>query len=369
MNANKNTSDDSNVLFSDYSSKPGHENSHPHKKRHLKGSFILSILLALSLALSAFVIKTNADTNKALQEQKHQVQLLSEELVLSNGRTDAYRQIFGELTLPQLSEGAGNYDEVVNAYENQLGRLVSRSNDLRNSLNEIKKSNPNKPAAPVDASVDEEYVNPKRVCYLTFDDGPSDNTLKILEVLKRYNAKATFFVIGRGKLDYVKNIKEEGHTVALHSDTHNYQNIYSSVDAYFADLQGISDKVENITGEKPMLIRFPGGSSNTTSISFSKGIMTELTRMVEEKGYSYFDWNIDSGDASGTNIPATKLVNNIKAQNYKLYSNICVLCHDTSAKDTTVEALPEIIEHLSAQGFVFEGLTASSPGFHHRINN
>ena len=104
-----------------------------------------------------------------------------------------------------------------------------------------------------------------KVCYLTFDDGPSDNTLKILDILKRANAKASFFVIGTSKLDYIKRIHNEGHTVALHANNHDYSKIYKSEEAYFKDLNAIAAKVKKITGVDSKIIRFPGGSSNTIS--------------------------------------------------------------------------------------------------------
>lgn len=124
--------------------------------------------------------------------------------------------------------------------------------------------------------------------------------------------------------------------------------------------------VEKFTGEKSMLIRFPGGSSNTISKKFVPGLMTKLTKEVQEKGYQYFDWNCDSTDASGNNVPVERLVENAtsgKAQ------HINILMHDTDAKDTTVEALPKIIEYYRGQGYAFKALTKDSFAPHHHVNN
>lgn len=217
-------------------------------------------------------------------------------------------------------------------------------------------------------SPQEKYPEATKVCYLTFDDGPSENTLKILKILKKYDAKATFFVIGSAKLEYLPQIKKAGHAIGLHANNHDYSKIYKSRSAYFADLNKISAKVEKQIGEKVTLIRFPGGSSNSVSKKYKQGIMTDLVTQVKMKGYSYFDWNVDSGDASGHNVPAKTITSNVLTQANKKDS-ICVLMHDTNAKDTTVKALPDIIEGLKKQGYKFEVLTETSYGYHNRVNN
>ncbi len=206
------------------------------------------------------------------------------------------------------------------------------------------------------------------VCYLTFDDGPSENTLSILDTLAKYNAKATFFVIGASSTQYISKIAAAGHTVGLHSKTHNYATIYKSTDAYFNDLQAISDIVESQTGIKSKVVRFPGGGSNTVSKKYCPGIMSNLSKLLPEKGYAYFDWNVSSGDASGDNVPASTLVNNV-LNAAKGKNSLCVLMHDSAAKKTTAQALPEIMEGLSKMGFRFEALTPSCAGYHHPIAN
>lgn len=207
-----------------------------------------------------------------------------------------------------------------------------------------------------------------KVCYLTFDDGPSDNTLKILDILKKANAKASFFVISTSKLSYIKRAYNEGHTIGLHANNHDYAKIYKSEAAYFDDLTKISNKVKNLIGVETKIIRFPGGSSNLVSKKYSKGIMTRLSKQVTGKGYVYFDWNVDSTDASSARRPKASIVKSVQTYS-KNKGDICLLMHDTSAKTTTVDALPEIICYLRGQGYRFEALTTSSPIFHHGINN
>ena len=139
----------------------------------------------------------------------------------------------------------------------------------------------------------------EKVVYLTFDDGPSENTKKIMDILAKYDAKATFFVTGRNQ-DYnylIKDAYNAGHTIALHTYSHEYSTVYASVDAYFDDLNKVGQMVKKEIGFVPHYIRFPGGSSNTVSRRYCQGIMSTLTKEVVEKGYQYYDWNGDSTDA------------------------------------------------------------------------
>lgn len=211
-------------------------------------------------------------------------------------------------------------------------------------------------------------LNDKKV-YLTFDDGPSPNTLKILQILKEHNAKATFFVVNSKYNSYMKQIVEGGNAIALHTFTHNYKKIYQSETAWFGDLQKISDVVKRETGVEAKVIRFPGGSSNTVSSRYNKGIMSRLTRQTEQKGYVYFDWNCSSGDANGDGIAASVLVRNVKSGTKHMNGHIIILMHDSQAKTTTVEALPAILKHFQERGFTFEVITAETPVVHHGVNN
>ena len=208
----------------------------------------------------------------------------------------------------------------------------------------------------------------EKIVYLTFDDGPSQNTKKILDILDKYNAKATFFVTGNGKKynKYIKEAYEKGHTIGLHTYTHKYDKLYASVDAYFDDLDKVGQMVKEQIGFVPKYIRFPGGSSNTTSKKYCKGIMTTLVTEVQNRGYQYYDWNADSTDAAGNNRSVSILVQNGTSSNAK---NINMLMHDTAAKSTTVEALPKIIEHYQKLGYTFKGIDDTSFTPHHGVNN
>ena len=207
-----------------------------------------------------------------------------------------------------------------------------------------------------------------KIVYLTFDDGPSQNTKKVLDILDQYDAKATFFVTGRNSSasNYIQEAYSKGHTIGLHTYTHDYATVYASVDAYFDDLQKVSDYVYGLIGVRATAIRFPGGSSNTVSANYCSGIMSKLVTMVREKGYQYYDWNVSSSDASGNNIPVDTIVSSSTSSDAE---KIMILCHDTDAKDTTVEALPKIIEYYKSKGYSFKAISSDSFAPHHGVNN
>jgi len=194
-----------------------------------------------------------------------------------------------------------------------------------------------------------------KVCYLTFDDGPNvQNTTKILDTLKKNNAKATFFVIYREGADaeaLYKRIVNEGHTIAVHTASHNYNQIYSSVAAYLADFEKISSHIEKITGVKPEIFRFPGGSINTYNVAVYHEIIAEMLR----RGYTYYDWNVSSGDASASWVSVKSITNNVVSGCSRQNQPI-VLMHDGTGHGNTADAVPEIIKQLKTQGFSFEGL-------------
>lgn len=205
----------------------------------------------------------------------------------------------------------------------------------------------------------------RKTIYLTFDDGPSYYTPQLLDVLARYNVKATFFVTGNHPeyLDCIGRAYREGHTIGVHSYTHNYWNIYASEEAFFEDFKKCQDMIYEQTGEYTTLFRFPGGSSNTVS-NFNPGIMSRLTRTMTEMGYYYFDWNVTSGDA-GETTDTDQVFWNVRNG---CTSNVnVVLQHDI--KGFSVAAVERIIVWGLNNGYQFLPLEESSFGAHHRINN
>lgn len=222
-----------------------------------------------------------------------------------------------------------------------------------------------------DSSADqtqEQQVNPgNKVVYLTFDDGPGRYTQKLLDILDKYDVKATFFVTNQYP-KYQNLIAEEyerGHTVAIHSYSHDYSRIYQSEEAFYSDIEAMNDICEELTGTRATIIRFPGGSSNTISRNYCSGIMSALTRSTASMGYLYADWNVSGGDGGETTSAAqvkANVINGLKANSVSV-----VLLHDT--KGFSVNAVEDIIVWGLANGYTFLPMDNTSPMAHHGVNN
>ena len=207
--------------------------------------------------------------------------------------------------------------------------------------------------------------NGKGIIYLTFDDGPNEGTTDvILNILKEEGVSATFFVTCFGPDYLIKRMYDEGHTVALHTASHDYSYVYRSDANYFADLMRVSERVERITGEKSMIVRFPGGSSNTVSKKYSLGIMSRLTAEVRRRGYHYFDWNVDSNDAGGSG--SSGIYNNV-INNISLNRENVVLLHDV--KTATRDTIRSIIRYGKQNGYIFKKITFDTTMVTHGVNN
>ena len=206
----------------------------------------------------------------------------------------------------------------------------------------------------------------KGTIYLTFDDGPNEGTTNvILDILKEEGVKATFFVTCKGPDELIKREYDEGHTVALHTASHDYSIVYASDESYFNDLQLVSDRVKNITGEESKIIRFPGGASNTVSRKYSNGIMSRITQEVLNRGYKYYDWNISSGDAGNTTDPNgvySNVVNSLSKDRVNM-----VLMHDI--KPYTRDALRDIIRYGKNNGYRFDKITMNTEMVTQKVNN
>lgn len=205
--------------------------------------------------------------------------------------------------------------------------------------------------------------------YLTFDDGPSlDITPHILDILKEEDVKATFFILdyNNKKEELVKREVEEGHSIGLHGVSHNYKEIYGSLEKGLNNFINLNKKVKESTGIDTKLIRFPGGSSNTVS-KFNPGIMTNIAMNLLEKGYKYYDWNVASGD-SGDVKTKEAVYNNVTKEIRKNRNNI-VLMHDFSGNTKTLNALRDIIKYGKANGYAFERITENTPMITQNIVN
>ena len=199
--------------------------------------------------------------------------------------------------------------------------------------------------------------------YLTFDDGPSANTEKILDILDDYNVKATFFVCGKDLElygDSYKRIVEDGHTIGMHSYSHNFGEIYASEEAFAADYTKIHDLILDTTGVDAKYYRFPGGSSNKVSTTS----MSTFINYLNEQNVIYYDWNVASGDATSTAFTTEQLIDNVMKDVVK-YKTSVVLLHDASNKNATVEALPGLIEALQEEGAMILPITDETTVIQH----
>lgn len=203
--------------------------------------------------------------------------------------------------------------------------------------------------------------------YLTFDDGPYKYTEQLLDILDQYEIKATFFVTNQFS-SYIPLIKveyEKGHQIGIHTCSHKWSN-YQSVETYLEDFNCMKNIVFEQTGYTPTIFRFPGGSSNTVSRSYSKGIMTELAKTMNDNGYTYYDWTFDSGDTSKSDNSKSAIIDSVKR---RLVGNghYMILMHDI--KKNTIEALPEIIEYAQSRGYKFSKIDNNTPQVHLKIVN
>lgn len=183
----------------------------------------------------------------------------------------------------------------------------------------------------------------KHRVYLTFDCNPGENTEAILDILARYNLKATFFVVGdeTGENDAIyQRIVNEGHTLGMNSYSNQYSSIYSSTQSFEEDYTKISDFIYEKTGIESKLYRFPGGSSNR----ISNVNMAEFVRILNQKGVVYFDWNVSAGD-NAVDYTVDDVISNV-TEGIMQYKTSVVLLHDDDNKTVTVEALEPLINKL-----------------------
>lgn len=196
----------------------------------------------------------------------------------------------------------------------------------------------------------------QKVCYLTFDDGPTEEvTPAVLDVLKEYNVKATFFMLGKMlnvNRELGKRAHDEGHLLANHSYFHVYEDLYASSESFIAEIEKTYQLIKDVTGEEPFkLVRFPGGGHNAGSYGAQK---QEYKNVLKEKGYYFADWNCLNGDAEAALRSPEQLLQRVKET--AIGRNIVILMHDAATKTTTPEALGSIIEYLKGQGYEFKRL-------------
>lgn len=192
-----------------------------------------------------------------------------------------------------------------------------------------------------------------KTVYLTFDDGVSlNNTEQVLDILKEYDVKATFFMVHNSKAgadDVIQRVIDEGHSIGVHTYSHDYEKVYQSVDSFLDDFNKMWTYLKEEFDYETKIFRFPGGSINTYNLAVYDQIIPEMYR----RGFLYYDWNASAEDAASGGISKTQIVKSILKEVRRNDRSI-VLMHDSEYMDSTVAALPEIIETLQAEGYVFK---------------
>lgn len=208
----------------------------------------------------------------------------------------------------------------------------------------------------------------QKIAYLTFDDGPSENTNKILDILDKYEIQATFFVVGPSyklKNDLLKETIERGHAIAIHSYNHEYSKIYADENSYMKDFYDCLNWIKKYTETNPALYRFPGGSSTTIT---NKDKIQSIINTLYLEGFEHVDWNVDSFDSHYNNDTNAIIVNTLNCikinENNGIYAQT-ILMHDNTKKVGTIAALPTIIENCLSKGYQFKVLTSNSKLIQH----
>lgn len=334
---------------------------HIDKKRYI--ILMLIICFVISVSNSVFFFKLKEVNNKE-QDIIHRENVIGENQIELKAEKEA---------LDKEKAGVEKLKEEVNTKEEELkvqeSELKGREEEISKKEQELKDKEEALKQKEAELKAREEEIakniaanrpNPPNngggdmVAYLTFDDGPSANTERILDILAANNIKATFFVNGRGGREstYLR-IANEGHKIGNHTYSHDYSEVYSSREQFLNSVNQLNDYLGALGIAKPDIIRFPGGSNNQVSIPYGGAdLMDMLVSDVMAYGYDYFDWNVSSGDASKITEEKGVIVNNV-INGCKGKSNPVILMHDSGPKTTTAEALQEIIDYLRGQGYSF----------------
>ncbi len=248
---------------------------------------------------------------------------------------------------------------MVRELETERQSLAQQNADLNQSL-----ADSNRRLRDLESRGQSNNQGTGKTAYLTFDDGPSANTIAILDLLKQYDIKATFFVIANGSEQsraIYHRIVDEGHALGLHGYVHDYAVAYQSVDAYMNNLYRLQDFLYEVVGQRPTITRFLGGSNTGMTTKYGgPDLAKSLVARLADDGLQYFDWNVSSADTSRPVVDAEVIASTVLS-GAKGRKQAVVLMHDAPLKTTTVEALPRIIEGLQAQGFGFAVLNPDSP--------
>lgn len=313
------------------------------RKRVKRLKKVIILLLLISIAIPTVLcvvlaVRTNS-LNRSVELLSEQVKQLTLTVAEQQEQLAQLTEELQAVAADELKAEAGSIvSETVKTQASKKEAEILQKEEVKTEQSEAGETNlTEKQQADISA---------KRKVYLTFDDGPSIYTQDILDILARYEVKATFFVLGKesdADKEAMKRIVEEGHTLGIHSYSHRYSEIYASVENFAADFEKLQNLLYEVTGVRSTVYRFPGGSSNKVS----EIPMEEFAEYLAENQVRYYDWNVSSEDGTGTNLPVEQLVQS-STRNLEKYETAIILFHDSADKRTTVEALPIIIENILA---------------------
>ncbi|MDR2132277.1 MAG: polysaccharide deacetylase [Clostridiales Family XIII bacterium] len=202
----------------------------------------------------------------------------------------------------------------------------------------------------------EMWFSRNKTVYLTFDDGPTVHTARVLDTLKEKGVKATFFIVGTSVRRLgeegealLRRMADEGHTIGVHCDVHDYKRVYASVEAFLEDFNAAFTLIRDITGVRSDIFRFPGGSVNAYNVKIRAALIGEMTR----RGFTHYDWNASSNDTSGRATEDSAWSNAVSRAGNA--NRVILLMHDTKA--VSVRALSRIIDTYEEKGYGFARLT------------
>ncbi len=356
------------------------EFSRPKKgktKKKLKLFRTLTFVFALLLIFAVgFVLFTSISSSQEINLLKKQIDDLRNNLTEMTNERISFQSEITALTsenetlrtdYEKLNADTQEYQTTVTSLQSQIEQLTKDKSDLSAEIAEISKDletvrNTNKSLSERNAELSRQIASQKqsssssdskKVAYLTFDDGVSKYTNEILDILARYNVKATFFPNWKGNSDEkYKRIYDEGHAIGNHTYSHEYADVYTSRDGFISEVTRLNEKIRQATGYTPVIFRFPGGSNNTVHRNYNKDIMQQAISVLSDLGMQYYDWNVNSGDAdSSKGASKETILSNVLART--TMDRAVILMHDTNTKGTTVAALPEIIEGLISKGYSF----------------
>ena len=303
------------------------------------------------------------------------VMIVSAQINSANGEEGTREEIFRVLKNFHKSLSGENVFESVKISLardiNKMEEAIAERQEREHPPEEREPDN-EKPEEERDGRSEEDEVDTGEgpYAYLTFDDGPSGNTIRVLDILKSNNIRGTFFVTGNnttGSNDVYRRIVREGHALGNHTYTHNFEKIYESPESFMEDFMKLENFLKELTGVRTDIMRFPGGSASQMAqdVSGYNIIVEDLISRVTGKGYDYFDWNVSSGDGTA-NLPKDEIVDNVSEAADRVNGDIVVLFHDIDSKDSTVAALPEVIRELEKRGYTFLPLKHGAINIKHR---